>query len=154
VATTLAGRAPPVAGDADGYIRHVCEVIPRRGQEGLAEAVDVFCEGVGFSLAQTRRVFEAAQAHGLKVKGHVEQLSNLHGAALVAVFGGLSADHIEYLDDAGVAALAASGTVAVRCRASFAQSGNHRWRTALPASPWPWPRPQPGTSRLPRSGWP
>lgn len=117
VATTLlsAHALPPeFAGNADGYIDHVCEVIiPAAAQEGLAEAVDVFCEGVGFSPAQTRRVFDAAQAHGLKVKGHVEQLSNLHGAALVAEFGGLSADHIEYLDDAGVAALAASGTVAV-----------------------------------------
>ncbi|MDC7709349.1 imidazolonepropionase [Vogesella indigofera] len=117
VATTLlsAHALPPeFAGDADGYIRHVCEVIiPAAAQEGLAEAVDVFCEGVGFSPAQTRQVFEAAQAHGLKVKGHVEQLSNLHGAALVAEFGGLSADHIEYLDDEGVAALAAAGTVAV-----------------------------------------
>jgi imidazolonepropionase len=75
---------------------HIYEVIsrilPAAASEDLAEAVDVFCEGVGFSPAQTRRVFEAAKAHGLRVKGHVEQLSNLHGAALVAEFNGLSAD--------------------------------------------------------------
>ena len=117
VATTLlaAHAVPPeFAGRADDYIDQVVlPLIPVVAREGLAEAVDVFCEGVGFSPAQTRRVFEAARAHGLKVKGHVEQLSNLHGAALVAEFGGLSADHIEYLDEAGVAALAQSGTVAV-----------------------------------------
>jgi len=107
VATTLlsAHALPPeYAGQADAYIDYVCHtIVPAAAAEGLAEAVDVFCEGVGFSPAQTRRVFDAARAHGLQLKGHVEQLSNLHGAALVAEFGGLSADHIEYLDDAGVA---------------------------------------------------
>ncbi|WP_024304607.1 imidazolonepropionase [Pseudogulbenkiania sp. MAI-1] len=114
--TLLAAHAvpPEFTGDADGYIEHVVNVIlPAAAEAGLAEAVDVFCEGVGFSPVQTRRVFEAARAHGLKVKGHVEQLSNLHGAALVAEYHGLSADHIEYLDDAGVEVLKAAGTVAV-----------------------------------------
>jgi len=117
VATTLlsAHALPPeYAAQADAYIDYVCHtIVPAAAAEGLAEAVDVFCEGVGFSPAQTRRVFEAAREHGLQLKGHVEQLSNLHGAALVAEFGGLSADHIEYLDDAGVAAMAQAGTVAV-----------------------------------------
>ena len=113
VATTLlsAHALPPeYAGQADAYIDYVCHtIVPAAAAEGLAEAVDVFCEGVGFSPAQTRRVFDAARAHGLQLKGHVEQLSNLHGAALVAECGGLSADHIEYLDDAGVAAMAQAG---------------------------------------------
>lgn len=117
VATTLlsAHALPPeYAGQADAYIDYVCHtIVPAAAAEGLAEAVDVFCEGVGFSPAQTRRVFDAARSHGLQLKGHVEQLSNLHGAALVAEYGGLSADHIEYLDDAGVAAMAQAGTVAV-----------------------------------------
>ena len=120
--TLLSAHAlpPEFAGNADGYIDYVCQhILPAAAQEKLAEAVDVFCEGVGFSPAQTRRVFEAARAHGLQVKGHVEQLSNLHGAALVAEFGGLSADHIEYLDDAGVAALATAGTVAVLLPGAF-----------------------------------
>jgi imidazolonepropionase len=78
----------------------------------LADAVDAFCEGIGFTPAQTRRVFEAARAHGLQVKLHAEQLSNLHGAALAAEFGALSADHLEHLDDDGVAAMAKAGVVA------------------------------------------
>ncbi|OHX12266.1 imidazolonepropionase [Chromobacterium sphagni] len=121
-ATLLAAHAvpPEYAGDADGYIAYVVDsILPLAARAGLAEAVDVFCESVGFTPAQTRRVFEAARAHGLKVKGHVEQLSNLHGAELVAEFGGLSADHIEYLDAAGVAALKAAGTVAVLLPGAF-----------------------------------
>ncbi|QBJ78015.1 imidazolonepropionase [Aquitalea sp. USM4] len=120
--TLLSAHAlpPEFAGDADGYIQHVCQdILPTVAEQGLAEAVDVFCESVGFSPAQTRRVFEAAQQHGLRVKGHVEQLSNLQGAALVAEFGGLSADHIEYLDAAGVEAMRAAGTVAVLLPGAF-----------------------------------
>ncbi|BBF87508.1 Imidazolonepropionase [Aquitalea magnusonii] len=122
VPTLLSAHAlpPEFAGDADGYIQHVCQdILPTVAEQGLAEAVDVFCESVGFSPAQTRRVFEAAQRHGLRVKGHVEQLSNLQGAALVAEFGGLSADHIEYLDEAGVAAMRVAGTVAVLLPGAF-----------------------------------
>lgn len=120
--TLLSAHAlpPEFAGDADGYIAHVIrDILPSVAEQGLAEAVDVFCESVGFSPAQTRRVFEAAQQHGLRVKGHVEQLSNLQGAALVAEFGGLSADHIEYLDDAGVEAMRVAGTVAVLLPGAF-----------------------------------
>ena len=99
--------------DADGYIDLVCrEMIPAVAAEGLADAVDAFCEGIGFTQAQTRRVFEAASAHGLPVKLHADQLSNLHGAALAAEFGALSADHLEHLDEAGIAAMAMAGTVA------------------------------------------
>lgn len=120
--TLLSAHAlpPEFAGNGDGYIEHVIrDILPAVAVEQLAEAVDVFCESVGFSPEQTRRVFEAAQQYGLRVKGHVEQLSNLHGAALVAEFGGLSADHIEYLDDAGVAAMRAAGTVAVLLPGAF-----------------------------------
>jgi imidazolonepropionase len=79
----------------------------------LADAVDAFCERIGFSHAQTERVFEAARRLGLPVKLHAEQLSDQDGAALVARFGGLSADHLEWLSEAGIAAMAAAGTVAV-----------------------------------------
>ncbi|MDB5497197.1 MAG: imidazolonepropionase [Phenylobacterium sp.] len=116
VRTTFLGAhalPPEFAGDPDGYVDLVCrEMIPAVAAEGLADAVDAFCEGIGFTPAQTRRVFEAACAHGLPVKLHAEQLSNLHGAALAAEFGALSADHLEHLDEAGVAAMAAAGTVA------------------------------------------
>ncbi len=81
--------------------------------EGLADAVDAFCEGIAFTPNEVRGLFEAARAHGLPVKLHTEQLSNLGGAALAAEFGALSADHLEYLDAAGVAAMARAGTVAV-----------------------------------------
>ncbi|MBX3484685.1 imidazolonepropionase [Phenylobacterium sp.] len=116
VRTTFLGAhalPPEFAGDADGYIDLVCgEMIPAVAAAGLADAVDAFCEGIGFTAEQTRRVFEAARAHGLPVKLHAEQLSNLHGAELAASFGALSADHLEHLDDAGVAAMARAGTVA------------------------------------------
>ncbi|MBA4335384.1 MAG: imidazolonepropionase, partial [Methylobacterium sp.] len=87
--------------------------------EGLADAVDVFCEGIAFSPDETRTVFEAAQAKGLAIKIHAEQLSNLGGAALAADMGALSADHLEYLDEAGVIAMAKAGTVAVVLPGAF-----------------------------------
>jgi imidazolonepropionase len=105
VTTTFLGAhalPPEYAVDPDGYIDLVCrEMIPAVAAEGLADAVDAFCEGIGFTPAQTRRVFEAARAHGLPVKLHAEQLSNLNGAALAAEFGALSADHLEHLDETG-----------------------------------------------------
>jgi imidazolonepropionase len=104
---------PEFAGDADAYIDHLCTVmLPAAAQAGLADAVDAFCEGIGFSPDQTERLFRAATALGLPVKLHAEQLSNLHGAALAARHGALSADHLEHLDEAGIAAMAVSGTVA------------------------------------------
>lgn len=120
--TLLAAHAlpPEFAGDSDGYIRLVCEeIIPAVAAEGLADAVDVFCEGIGFSPAQCEQVFQAAQRYGLAIKAHAEQLSNLGGSALVARFGGLSADHIEFLDEAGVQAMAAAGTVATLLPGAF-----------------------------------
>ncbi len=105
---------PEYRGDPDGYVEIVCrEIIPAAVAEGLADAVDAFCESIAFSPEQVRRVFEVARAHGLPVKLHAEQLSNLGGAALAASFGALSADHLEHLDQDGVAAMAGAGTVAV-----------------------------------------
>ncbi|AOH83360.1 imidazolonepropionase [Sphingomonas panacis] len=116
IATTFLGAhalPPEYAGDADGYIAMLCDdMLPQVAAAGLADAVDAFCEGIGFSPAQTERMFRAATALGLPVKLHAEQLSNLHGAALAARYGALSADHLEHLDDAGVAAMAQAGTVA------------------------------------------
>jgi imidazolonepropionase len=115
VATTFLGAhaVPPEYRDAEAYTDAVAEeMIPAVAQSGLADAVDGFCEGIGFSAAQTERVFAAAAAHGLPVKLHAEQLSNLHGAALAARYGALSADHLEYLDEDGIAAMARSGSVA------------------------------------------
>ena len=94
-------------------------MIPEIAREGLADAVDAFCEGIAFSPAQTARVFAAAQAAGLPVKLHADQLSNLHGARLAAAHGALSADHLEYTDEEGVAAMAAAGTVAVLLPGAF-----------------------------------
>lgn len=123
VTTTFLGAhalPPEFAGDPDGYIDEICAVMaPAIAAEGLADAVDVFCEGIAFTPAQCRRVFEAARAQGLPVKAHAEQLSNLGGATLAAEFGALSADHLEYLDEAGAMALAASGTVATLLPGAF-----------------------------------
>jgi imidazolonepropionase len=116
VTTFLGAHAlpPEFAGDPDGYVDLVCNVmIPAVASGNLADAVDGFCEGIGFTPAQIERVFAAAQAHGLPVKLHAEQLSNLGGAALAARHGALSADHLEHLDQAGIAAMAEAGTVAM-----------------------------------------
>lgn len=123
VVTTLLGAhalPPEFQDDGDGYIRLVCEeMIPAAAAEGLADAVDVFCESIAFSVAQCERVFAAAEAHGLPIKAHAEQLSNLGGSAMAARHGALSADHIEYLDEAGVAALKQAGSVAVLLPGAF-----------------------------------
>ncbi|KDE41348.1 Imidazolonepropionase [Nitrincola lacisaponensis] len=120
--TLLAAHAlpPEYAQDADGYIDLICrEIIPAAATEQLADAVDVFCEGIGFSVAQCERVFQAAQAAGIPVKAHAEQLSNLGGSALAARYQALSADHIEWLDEAGIQAMAAAGTVATLLPGAF-----------------------------------
>jgi len=105
---------PEYVGDHDGYIDHVAgEMIPAIAAQGLADAVDGFCETIGFTPEQIGRVFQAARDHDLPVKLHAEQLSNSGGAALAAGFGALSADHLEHLDAAGIAAMAAAGTIAV-----------------------------------------
>ncbi len=113
--TYLAAHAlpPEYAGRGDDYIDAAIGWLPRLHAEGLVDAVDAFCEGIGFSPAQTRRLFEAAAALGVPVKLHADQLSDLGGAALAAEFAGLSADHIEYSGEAAVQAMAAAGTVAV-----------------------------------------
>ena len=113
--TCLSAHALPPEFDAraDDYIDAVCAWLPALHAEGLVDAVDAFCERIGFTPAQTRRVFEAARALGLPVKLHAEQLSEQGGAALAAEFGALSCDHLEYLSAAGVQAMAAAGTVAV-----------------------------------------
>ncbi|WEM43618.1 imidazolonepropionase [Photobacterium sp. DA100] len=120
--TLLAAHAlpPEYVDDPDSYIRFVCdEIIPAAAQEKLADAVDVFCESIGFTTSQCQQVFQAAQKHGLAIKGHTEQLSNLGGSAMAARMGALSVDHIEYLDNEGVAALAACGTVATLLPGAF-----------------------------------
>ncbi|MES3674670.1 imidazolonepropionase [Halomonas elongata] len=123
VVTSLLGAhalPPEYRDDSDGYIDLVCQaMIPAAAAEGLADAVDVFCEKIAFSVAQCERVFEAAQAHGLPIKAHAEQLSNLGGSAMAARHGALSADHIEYLDDAGIAAMRDAGSVAVILPGAF-----------------------------------
>ena len=120
--TFLGAHALPkeYKGRADEYIDLVCnEMLEQVVAGGLADAVDVFCENVGFSYEQTKRVFAAVAKHNLPVKCHAEQLSNQHGAELVAEFNGLSADHIEYLDEQGVEAMAKAGTVAVLLPGAF-----------------------------------
>ena len=120
VTTFLGAHAlPPEASNKDTFIDGVIAMIPALAQEKLADAVDAFCEGIAFSPAQTARVFVAARAAGLPVKLHADQLSNLHGAKLAAEHGALSADHLEYTDEEGAAALAGAGTVAVLLPGAF-----------------------------------
>jgi imidazolonepropionase len=123
IRTTFLGAhaLPPEAdGDREGYIdRLVSDMLPAMAAEGLADAVDGFCETIAFSPGQITRVFTAAKALGLPVKLHADQLSNLHGAALAAQYGALSADHLEHTDEAGVAAMAKAGTAAVLLPGAF-----------------------------------
>ena len=105
---------PEFAGDKNGFIEAiVTAILPALAREGLIDAVDGFCEGIAFSPEEIAGVFEAARALGLPVKLHADQLSNLHGAALAARFGALSADHLEHADEDGAAAMARAGTTAV-----------------------------------------
>ena len=116
VATSFLGAhalPPEAAGDKDAYIGLVCAMLPALAAEGLVDAVDAFCETIAFSPAHTARVFAQARALGLPVKLHADQLSNTGGAALAAAWRALSADHLEHMDEAGAAALAQAGTVAV-----------------------------------------
>jgi imidazolonepropionase len=120
--TLLAAHALPAdyAGRAGDYLDLVCEeTIPAAARDGLADAVDAFCERIAFSPDETRRVFAAARAAGLRVKLHADQLSDSGGAALAAEFGALSADHLEYASDAGIAAMANAHTVAVLLPGAF-----------------------------------
>lgn len=114
--TFLGAHALPIEyqNDSEGYVDLVVDtMLPELAAAGLVDAVDVFCERIGFSVAQSRRLFQKAQSLGLPVKAHAEQLSALGGSALVAEFSGLSADHVEYLTEQDVQAMAKAGTVAV-----------------------------------------
>ncbi|MBC2835241.1 imidazolonepropionase [Paragemmobacter straminiformis] len=120
--THLAAHAipPEYAGRADAYIDEVAiPSLAAAHAEGLVDAVDAFCEGIAFSPAQVERLFAHARSLGLPVKLHAEQLSDLGGAALAARFGAQSADHLEYLSATGIAAMAASGSVAVILPGAF-----------------------------------
>ncbi|MDP8993678.1 MAG: imidazolonepropionase [Pseudomonadota bacterium] len=122
VPTLLALHALPheFRHDREAFVRLAIEsMIPAAAAEGLAAAVDAYCEGIGFTPDEVRALFEAAEEHGLRVKLHAEQLSNMGGAALAARFGALSADHLEHADEAGVAAMAESGMVAVLLPGAF-----------------------------------
>jgi imidazolonepropionase len=122
VRTTFLGAhalPPEFTGRADDYIAEVCGMLPALHAQGLVDAVDAFCERIGFTPAQTRRVFEAARALGRPVMLHAEQLRDSEGAVLAASFGALSCDHLEWLGDAGARAMARSGSVAVLLPGAF-----------------------------------
>ncbi|MBS0567763.1 MAG: imidazolonepropionase [Proteobacteria bacterium] len=123
VRTTFLGAhalPPEFAGRQADYVDEACiHMLPQIAQTGLADAVDAFCENIAFTPSEVRRVFETARAHGLPVKLHADQLSDSGGAALAAEFGALSADHLEYANAAGIAAMAAAGSVAVMLPGAF-----------------------------------
>jgi imidazolonepropionase len=123
VRTTFLGAhalPPEYSGRSDAYIEEICErMLPALAREGLVDAVDAFCETIGFTPAQCERLFRAAAALNIPVKLHAEQLSDQGGAALVARHRGLSADHLEYLSDDGIAAMARAGSVAVLLPGAF-----------------------------------
>jgi len=120
--TFLGAHALPVEykDQPDAYVDLVChEMLPQVADKQLADAVDVFCEGIGFSAQQTERVFAAAQKHGLPVKVHAEQLSNLGGTELAAKYKALSSDHVEFLDEKGIQAMKIAGMTAVLLPGAF-----------------------------------
>ena len=122
IQTTFLGAhalPPETAGRADAHIDAVIAMLPELHRLGLVDAVDVFCERIAFDLAQTERVFQAAQSLGLPVKLHAEQLSDMGGASLAARYGALSCDHLEWLSAEGAQAMARSGTVAVLLPGAF-----------------------------------
>jgi imidazolonepropionase len=129
VATLLALHAlPPEHRESrEAYVESVIEeVIPAVAEARLATSIDAFCEGIGFTPGEVRRLFEAARAHGLPVKLHAEQLSNSNGAALAAEYGALSADHLEHADEAGIEAMARASMVAVLLPGAFYALGETR----------------------------
>jgi imidazolonepropionase len=123
VYTTFLGAhalPPEYKGRADDYISLVCDImLPTLHAEGLVDAIDVFCENIGFSLAQSERVFECATRLGLPVKMHAEQLSNIGGTQLAARYRALSVDHLEYLNEADIIAMKEAGTIAVLLPGAF-----------------------------------
>lgn len=111
---------PEAAGDRDGFVRLMCEeALPTLAAAGLVDAVDAFCESIAFTPEETARLFATAAALGLPVKLHADQLSNLQGARLAAAHGAISAEHLEYTDEDGAAAMARAGTVAVLLPGAF-----------------------------------
>ena len=122
VTTLLALHAlpPEFRERRDEFIRLATEsMIPAAAEQGLATAVDAFCEGIGFTLDEVRILFKAAAEHGMRVKLHAEQLSNSYGAELAAQYGALSADHLEHADESGVEAMSEAGMVAVLLPGAF-----------------------------------
>lgn len=122
IATSFLGAhalPPEFTGDADGYINHLCDIMPHIAESGLADAVDGFCETIGFTPAHITQLFDCAAKHGLRVKLHAEQLSDQGGAELAARYRALSADHLEHASASGIAAMAAAGTVAVLLPGAF-----------------------------------
>jgi imidazolonepropionase len=123
IRTTFLGAhalPPEFAGRQSDYVNEVCvRMLPTIARDNLADAVDAFCENIAFTPSEIRRVFETSRAIGLPVKLHADQLTDSGGAALAAEFGGLSADHLEYTNEAGIRAMAASNTVAVILPAAF-----------------------------------
>ena len=122
VRTTFLGAhavPPEFAGRTDDYVDAVLQMLPVLHAEGLVDAVDGFCERIAFSTAQMERVFQAAQALGVRVKLHAEQLGDNGGTPLAARYGALSCDHLEWLSPAGAHAMAASGSVAVLLPGAF-----------------------------------
>lgn len=115
-----AHTVPKEYDNGDDYIAMLCEkMLPEIAEQKLADCVDIFCEGIGFDLAQTEKLLRSAKSHGLGLKAHVDQLSNLGGAVLAAELGALSVDHLEYLDQAGITAMKQAGTVAVLLPGAF-----------------------------------
>ena len=121
VPTLLAHLVPPERrGDRDAFVRELCEeLVPAVARERLATSVDVYCDDGAFTLAESRAILEAARAAGLAVRGHVGQFADLGAAHLLAELGALSGDHLEQIDDAGIAALARAGIVAVMLPGAF-----------------------------------
>ncbi|HKG73973.1 MAG TPA: imidazolonepropionase [Aestuariivirgaceae bacterium] len=123
IQTTFLGAhafPPEFRENRSAYVRLVCqEALPSAARAGLADAVDAFCETIALDLGETEEIFKAALAHNIPVKLHAEQLSNMGGAKLAARYGAISCDHLEYLDESGVAALAAASTVAVLLPGAF-----------------------------------
>jgi imidazolonepropionase len=123
IQTTFLGAhafPPEFRENRSAYVRLVCqEALPSVARAGLADAVDAFCETIALDLGETEEIFKAALAHNIPVKLHAEQLSNMGGAKLAARYGAISCDHLEYLDESGVAALAAASTVAVLLPGAF-----------------------------------
>lgn len=123
VKTTFLGAhaiPPEYKGNSQAYVDYICqEMVPAVKETGLADAIDVFCETIAFSLEQTEQIFLAARNLNLPIKCHAEQLSNLGASTLAAELGALSCDHLEFLDATGASSMAKANTVAVLLPGAF-----------------------------------